>query len=246
MKSDQTPTGFGLYDLLTKVIPGAFLFIFATFNSGDVLDISIAIDPTIILIIFSTISIIIGIAIQLSREQFRLIPRDIRYICYELSDNNDFLGKGDTIRRYLPLVPNEGVRIITNNKYSFYSILNGYGLNNDPDNLRELYLMLLSDIESDLSSRAYRDKMTMEFCANMVFSSIGALIFATIGAMNGTAPDYSLFISVIFAIPSLFLFTPFTFSLERRWASALIRESMLATDTPVEYGTDSDIRPCDE
>lgn len=237
VKSNQTPTGFGLYELLTLVVPGAFLFIVLLLNSGALTRIPLPVESNTFLLVFATISVIFGVGIDSFRKSFMLVPRHIRKICYDEMDEKRFLGVVGAVKQKIPYLPDNGP-IHPKKSGEFYDIFKGRYLAEYPYDLKQAYKLLLTDIESDLSDQAYRDKMTMEFCLNMVISSIAGVLFSTSAFVFGDVSDIWSSISLILSIPILFLFVQFIRSQERRWTNALIRELVLSSDILAEekYG----------
>lgn len=253
MTSTQTPTGFTLHELLTRIVPGSILIssLFLPFLLG-VENINVPTEDlfsTRYLLIFSILSLFMGEFINVLREYWRPIPPIFRWLIYkntndfsvlgplqrrrainekrkekfELSNDSEILstlqrveiillqksssfanGMKNTIQsRYEWLIPYRtptGFYTDTIDGGAIDKLKEEHDLGEDFNNPRDLYHLLVSTMDSQLSAKTQRFYMNYVLFKNSLLSCIFSFIILSVIIFMGNNAQQYIAIALLFLL----------------------------------------------
>ena len=205
--------GLSLYDVMTRVTPGAVLIAPLTFTPNQALvDLTGTTLVSSSLVVFIVLSLISGEAIDLARENFIPVPMAFRRFLYHETGREGLLSRTDRWRLKVGLnIPKRRSIYTSTNRELYYEITSKFELNEDYEYVRDLYLLLLNDLDNEISKRTYKLKTNYTFAMNMMLAILGFSIIATIRALTGSGVEVLLavFLLVVALIASMALFMGF-------------------------------------
>jgi hypothetical protein len=204
-------TGIGFSRVFTRTIPGSVLTIGLAVSSGYT-EPDIISNVEIEILLFLLLSVIFGEVIELIRKKFFFVPPEFRRYVYsyrgEQTDLTTLQTLGETNRsgvlgglaRFL-FEENQRDFTKTSTHDKVYYKISNMGHSGPADtSVTHLYIHLLSDLESDLSSSTLDSKLLMEFSQNIkiplwVLIAIGlSTIFS--GDINTVQLVYLLLVTI--------------------------------------------------
>lgn len=267
MPSSVPGSGFKVYDILTRIIPGTVLVtsIPETFehhpNSEFKYNLTDYLFSTPELFVMLGAGLVVGELIQASRTKFHPVPYPIRRLLYHQSKNRNFLSTHDRwklkIWDYLstgrtgiitvPIsertpfslfgIPSE---VETNAAVGFWTdFKRNFGLSDDFDRAADVYGLLVSYMEPRMSSDLERYRGVVDLASNLTISIAILLYFSVF-----TLPTIDNASQIIAVLAGLFLFSipailDFFGFLERAFSNRLLLEYLLARKEGDEEGNNS-------
>lgn len=214
MSTGNTPIGFGIYDLLTRVTPGAvFLLIF--FGSIAVTTpVSAGQYTSIHLIAFAVLSLIIGEAINHIAGILFVPPTSFRRFLHE-QDVDVKLGRLDRWRRRLPKVSEGRSYVGTVAGDDFWALFTShFRLDDDYSDAWDIYNLLLGYMQPKLSPRTRRQQTIFRFVNNTALAIFAGVFFilgrALQGFIFGDISDITIVWSVLITFLAIFVFYALT------------------------------------
>lgn len=205
MKPRPTPIGFDLYDLFTVVVPGALLVLTIIVNSYPAPVNSVSSISSSVALIFLLASFTVGGGIDLMRVQIFPAPNHFRQVLYSETGNKDFLGRVDKLKlRYpsiqkLPFAAVERNTVYYNTDGSFWETFKSqYDLDDGFKSVRDIYNILISEMEPKMSSQVRRYRTWYLFIENIFLSAIGSLLICMYSIITNIAVD--LLFTVLFVV----------------------------------------------
>jgi len=200
-----TPVGYNIYDLLTRVVPGAIGVgsLIVSTSSLDALYQVLGSTPQLIL--FGTTSLIIGEAINLFRAHIAPIPRSFHRVLYEEFENPALLGRRDRFWRRVKNDPDFSVYdpFLTTNKEFWETFESQFDLSSDNVDPILSYNTLVSFMEPYFSGKLARYRATFLFVQNTILSciaSIGIIIFTLIAVNSSSLEQYLAFLILVLVL----------------------------------------------
>lgn len=227
--TNQSPTGFGLYDLLTRVVPGAVSIAPALLpiivNPVIISKVSVGITSGVIFVVFSVIAFIFGEGIDILRVESHPVPRSFRQALYEERGNEQMLGIIDRMKQKIPFLSISYSMVYTDTKKEFWPTFKyQYDIDDEFENVEDIYRIFLSYIEPKLSNRTRRYQTMMIFVENMTISLVFGLLLSVIGWVLLSVSTFWLVLLLLFYIPPLVFIPLFFSSVESTFVRSLFIE----------------------
>lgn len=222
--------GLSLNDILTRITPGAvFISSFLITPDFTLFELSSTSVMNTSLVLFVVFSFIFGEAIDLTRENFKPIPATFRRFLYHETGREEFLGITDKWRLKLGLnVPERRSIYASSNREVYYEIISKFGLENDYDYVRDLYTLLINDLDSGLSARTKRLQTNYIFADNLSIALVGFTFIVTLRGLSGGPTETLLALILtlfsLLSIMSLILAFDFYGRVEYRYVDSLVSE----------------------
>jgi len=177
MSSSGNPTGFGIFDLLTRVTPGSIL-ILMTFG-GVIIQSSSPIlqNQTLSLFVFTLMSLVVGEAINYVGGLIYTPPTVFRRF---LKEEGVEVGSGvfDTIRRETPTLSEGNSQVYTVTADNFWELFTRqFDISRDYNDARDIYQILLGYMEPKMSPRTRRKRIVHRFVNNTIIAIFSGAVF---------------------------------------------------------------------
>lgn len=235
--------GLNLYDVLTRITPGAVLVFPLTFTKDNIfVDFAGTTLTSSAVVGFIVLSLIVGEAIDLTREKFLTVPLTFRRFLYHETGREGFLSGIDQFRinRGWSIPKRRSVYSATDREL-YYEITDRFGLGDDYEHVDDLYLLLLNDVEEGMSGRTDKLLRNYVFVVNMTLALLGYSVIAGIrGVVGGKieALISALLLSIgLMAVAFLFLAFHLYGSVEVAFVDSLISD-FFAVQTHRESSND--------
>jgi hypothetical protein len=229
--SGKSPIGFGIFDFLTRVIPGTLIsgaFVLTTYP--DTLNSSVS---NFGLVIFLVMSFLIGEIINALRISLYPVPRAFTRMVFSQSDGQTQISRADLVRRRLPFVSSVESNLYTHTKDDLWEELKE---NHDMDDfwrIRDVYFIFLDSIEPNFTRRMRRLQAMYHLTVNMSFS--GAIAVGMGVYIGIIKPDPSSFVGsillLLLVIPILVLLTLSLGGVENMYVINLVRQYYLSNSS---------------
>lgn len=183
--------GFDLNSILTRVIPGAVVLLPVYWTS----DISLLSLTNLSLtnssvLIFVLVALIIGEGIDLARENYKPVPDTFRRILYHETGQAKFLGLTDRMRLRIGLnIPKRQSVYTETERELYYEIVLKFNLRNDYSHVRDLYQLLLSDLNDEATARTTRIQTNYIFSENISIAIAMFSLISCIGIFVSNGPE---------------------------------------------------------
>lgn len=227
MVQNRVTTGFSIYDILTRIIPGFVLFL-SLFPISATKTGSLPEQAGFEILLIVVISFIFGEGLNLIRENFHPVPATFRRILYHETGNEDFLGILDKFRLKINLdIPKRKSIYYATEREFYYELLDLFDLPRDYDNIRDLFTLLISHVDTELSSRTQRFQTTYIFLDNMGLAIVFLVLIISFRTLsNDLSIALAFVLSFVAVVILLFLYVLFDLygRLEYHYVDSLIIE----------------------
>lgn len=217
------PVGFGIFDFMTRVIPGALLsgvIIFIQFPGWLAGNVS-----TTELVLFGVASYVIGEFANTLRMFCFPVPVSFARLVYEQSDGQTDQHVFDCWRDSLPYLSPKGSEVFTQTQDEFWEDITTRLDLDEYEKTRDVYFLFLNYLEPSINLRTHRLQALYHLAMNLVVTGVFGVIIALYGIL--TLPDEYLLGSV-FAIVLigvvLFMIASFYNMIETLYIHHLLRE----------------------
>lgn len=197
-----TPVGYNIYDLLTRVVPGAIGVGSLIISTSSLDTLYQILQSTQQLILVGITSLIIGEAINLFRSQIAPVPRSFHLLLYEEFDDPVLLGRRDRFWRRVKTNPDFSVYnpFLNTNKEFWETFQSQFDLNSEAVNPIFAYNTLVTFMEPYFSGKLARYRATFLFVQNTILSciaSIGIVVFTLVAVSNSGLEQLLAFLILV-------------------------------------------------
>lgn len=234
MSLSASPT-FGIYEFLTRMVPGSVLFISIYFTTGNDIGILRSLPPIAVLALV-TIFYVLGELIEFFRVSIYSLPRPFRLALYTESNNMAHLGNVDSWklrtsqeRWWFPSPSIEYNTIFAENGDNFWDRMTEvFSFDEDYENTYRIYDVFDSEMDPKISSSTRRVKRTYVFFQNLQISvvlsvAIPTFIFA-FSSGDSSIIGIRLFFLVVLVIFFLYLYRMVFKEIKTLYVDSLINE----------------------
>lgn len=214
MSLSASPT-FGIYEFLTRMVPGSVLFVSIYFTTGSDLELLRSLPPISVLALV-TVFYVLGELIEFFRVSIYSLPRPFRRALYSESNNKAHLGNIDSWkinnmkeRWWLPNSSIEYKTIFAENGENLWErMTEAFDFNEDYENAYRIFNVFVSEMDPKISSSTRRVKRTYIFFQNLQISVVLSVIIPTFifAFSSGGASINGLRLFVVVVLVLFFLY----------------------------------------
>lgn len=212
MRSVRLQGGFNLYEVLTRIVPGAAIFLPVLLLLSEATSASLTNFSNIQLLGIGLTMFIIGEVIDLIRENISPVPTVFRRVLYSETENENYLGWVDKklvrAEKRFERVSLEvrSVYALTDREFTS-ELRDQIGLDEDFKNVNDLYSLLLLDLEPSLSDQTRRRRTIYIFAENTYWGLlIGIFLVSFYGFLSSDLNSFlALLLAFLLVITAVFL-----------------------------------------
>ena len=224
--------GFSLYDLLTRVAPGAIIIISIGVSVVPIPFEGISISPSYLIAAILIFSFIIGEYLNLVREVISPVPASFRRILYTETGNDMYLRGYDRLMmklenwKYFPEYNPEKYSIYVNSDQNLWESMTERLNVSRSQSARDIFQIFSVYMETRMSRAARRKQRLYEFNENMLYASELSIILFIYGfALPGVEnPGIALILAVFYILILATLMVPPFRIIEQMFVDILIAQ----------------------
>lgn len=227
--AQSTPGGFNLYDLFTRVGPGAVAIFPMILYLYIIEEIPQIISSEMSVVMLTIGAFIVGEFIDLIRSTMFPVPLSFRRLLYNEINRDDILSRFDVwvlmtydklkykfpdrLEKYITGFEIGHKSIYTPTDQEFHEMIKSqFEIDIDSHSIYDVYSVLLSYMEPKLSRRARRYQMLRVFSQNIFISAVIAVIYSLVIMYIFSSIPYIIYIILIYFVVSTSIGLAFVFS----------------------------------
>lgn len=214
MPTQSSPSGYSIYDLLTRVVPGITVLI-PFIVAYLITETQVKVELNVALVALAGVGLVIGEVINLIRSSIVHVPVPFKQVIYHHTGDESILGRGDRLdlwaknklpARYQSRFFTDDVgrsTIFDSEEIDFQtSFEDHFGLDFEEDSAYSIYQTFLSYMDGRMATQTRRNYILRIFAQNLMFAS-GLTVLTTLWVIYKNLDQPQLLLGAIISVSIL-------------------------------------------